>query len=215
MNHPLTPILKSVNKKSCPNSINFHCHTINSDGSLSSQALFDQANSQGLEHLAVTDHHCIKSFSEIMSYIQRNLDKKSIVTQVWPGIEITGNLKGCLVQIIGLGFDINSQYLDSYTSGNSVKGSLLEAKNIVLNIHKANGLAILAHPARYRTPYTELIPEAKIVGFDGIEVWYDYQRNYSWKPTPFICDQIEMLRINYELLASCGTDTHGISLLKR
>ena len=56
--HPLTPVLRQVEASSCPGRFNFHCHTIHSDGSLDPADLAMQACSLGLEHLAITDHHC-------------------------------------------------------------------------------------------------------------------------------------------------------------
>ena len=52
-------------------------------------------------------------------------------------------------------------------------------------------------------------------GIDGVEVWYDYEHNQKWRPTPLICNSIEDLADKYKLLKTCGTDSHGYSLLAR
>ncbi len=69
--------------------------------------------------------------------------------------------------------------------------------------------------ARYRIPFYKLIPEAKIQGIDGIEVWYDYDLNEVWNPSLFVCSEIEKLADKYSMLKTCGTDSHGLSLLGR
>ena len=39
----LINIIKSINKDSCPNSINFHMHSTYSDGSLTAKEIYNQA----------------------------------------------------------------------------------------------------------------------------------------------------------------------------
>ncbi len=214
VNHPLIPILRSINKFSCPSKSNFHTHTNHSDGSLSPVDLFIQANNNKLENIAITDHHSIKAYKEIQNFIDQynNIDYP---TKLWSGIEITGLLKGVLVHILALGFDVDSHYLHPYLKGDSVKGDLLEASNIIQRINKANGLSVLAHPARYKLIYNQLINEAKKIGFDGVEVWYDYERSHVWRSSPFVCEKISDLVNRLGMLSTCGTDTHGLSLMHR
>ena len=212
--HKLIPILQSIDRYSCPNSINLHCHTLYSDGSLRPEDLFNQANKNGLKHIAITDHHSIQAYKDIKSLISiHGLSKYH--TKIWSGAEITGLLKGCLVHILALGFDINTNFLNPYLLGDSVKGNFLKSEEIISNIRKANGLSILAHPARYKIPFKEIILEAKNIGFDGVEVWYDYERTHDWRFSPFICESINDLVKEHEMLSTCGTDTHGMSLLRR
>ena len=214
LKHPMHKILKEINRDSCPHKINLHCHTNNSDGSLSPMDLFKQANDLGIEHLAITDHHSISAYIEIQNYIETNC-KVKFTTKLWSGIEISALVNGCLVHILGYGFDVSSKWLEPYATGDSVKGSLLNASSVIYALKKSNGFSFLAHPARYRLPFSLLIKEAKSIGFDGVETWYDYDRSFEWKPTKYTCDQIYNEIKQYNLLSSCGTDTHGISLLKR
>ena len=210
--HPLIPILKTVDKSSCPEILNFHCHTKYSDGSLTPFELYKQASVNGLKHLAITDHHSFNAYIDIINSNDINDNKE---TTIWSGMEISGILKGCMVHILALGFDIDSSYLNSYARGDAVRGELLDANKIIKNIKKANGLSILAHPARYKLSFKELILEAKLVGFDGVEVWYDYNRSSDWKYSSFICEEVKRITDKYSLLSTCGTDTHGLSILKR
>ena len=80
---------------------------------------------------------------------------------------------------------------------------------------RSGGLSFLAHPARYRIPFYKLIPEANKQGVDGIEVWYDYELKERWQASYFVCSEINKLTENLEMLKSCGTDSHGYSLLGR
>ena len=58
-NHKLISIIKSITKNSCPNSINFHMHSIHSDGSLTAIQIYKQAMELNIEHFAITDHHSV------------------------------------------------------------------------------------------------------------------------------------------------------------
>ena len=145
-------------------------------------------------------------------------DSKSIsinLPNFWTGIEITCLLKGCLVHVLGLGFDLASPYLDKYKNNKSVLGSDLLASTVVNCIHMAKGIAILAHPARYKIPFKPLINEAANLNFDGVETWYDYERSSTWKPSEFVCESIYKQANLLNLSSTCGTDTHGMSLLRR
>ncbi len=210
----IVDIIKSINSKSCPESINLHCHTTCSDGSLDPLELYNQACRYKLSHLAITDHHSINAYS----LIKRNLIKNKTInntTKLWSGIEISCLLKGCLVHIIGLDFILDSQYLLPYIQGSAVTGIHLQAKNVVQAIAKAKGISILAHPARYRLDYSTLIKEAYDIGINGVEVWYDYELSSLWKPSDLICQSIHDLCGKYNLMETCGTDTHGYSLFGR
>ena len=91
----------------------------------------------------------------------------------------------------------------------------MTAPMVVKAIHQAGGIAILAHPARYRISFTELIKEASLIGFDGAEAWYDYEYRNIWTPTEFVCSSVDKLLKKHNLLSSCGTDTHGGNILTR
>jgi predicted metal-dependent phosphoesterase TrpH len=99
-----------------------------------------------------------------------------------------------------------------YSSGDAAVGAPLRAGEVCKAIHLAGGLAILAHPGRYRLGFSVLIDAAAELGFDGGEAWYDYDMQQRWAPTPLICDSIDKQLKNLGLLRTCGTDTHGVDL---
>ena len=134
------------------------------------------------------------------------------VPTLWSGMEISCLLKGCLVHVLALGFELGHSALEPYNRGDAVVGESLQADSVVKAIHEAGGLAVLAHPARYRLGHDLLIDEAARLGFDGGEAWYDYDMQTVWAPSPMICEAIDRQLENLGLLRTCGTDSHGIDL---
>ena len=214
-NHKLLKIIKSITKYSCPKSINFHLHSTYSDGSLTALEIYKQAIELNIDHYAITDHHSVDAYIELSKSIDSIYKDRSNFPKLWTGIEITCLLKGCLVHVLGLGFDHKSKYLLPYFDNKSAIGNELLASTVVDSIHKANGIAVLAHPARYKLPFDLLIKEASKLNFDGVETWYNYERAHKWIPSEFVCDKIFDCANSYSLLSTCGTDTHGLSLLRR
>ena len=213
--HPLREVLDQVGPDSCPGTLNFHCHTICSDGSLEPEALIAQATELGLRHLAVTDHHSSHAHPPMQTWLQQRQDAGEAVPTLWSGMEISCLLKGCLVHVLALGFELNHPSLQPYNRGDAVVGDLLRAENVVKAIHAAGGLAVLAHPARYRLGHAELIDAAAAIEIDGGEAWYDYEMQPSWRPSALVCEAIDRQLANLGLLRTCGTDSHGIDLSGR
>ena len=210
----LIELTKNITKKSCPDNINFHCHTTFSDGSLKPDELLDQAFRNNLKYLSITDHHTVAAHVHIKE--NKLMDKYPLNSlNLITGIEINCLLKGCLVHVIGLGIDIYNKSLIPYIQGESPIGKDLQAKSVCEAIKEAGGISFLAHPARYRLPFNILIYEAQSIGINGIEVWYDYKLNDVWEPSLFICEKIDDLANEYNLLKTCGTDSHGYSLFGR
>ncbi|MFN5193541.1 MAG: PHP domain-containing protein, partial [Cyanobacteriota bacterium] len=114
--------------------------------------------------------------------------------------------------VLALGFAERHDSLQPYLQGAAVVGPDLHAGAVLKAIHRADGLALLAHPARYRLPHTRLIAAAADLGFDGAEAWYDYSMHGAWEATPHVCAEVAGDLANRGLLASCGTDTHGLEL---
>jgi len=83
----LVKITTNINKNSCPEHINFHCHTKFSDGSLEPEELLDQVFFNKLKLISITDHHTIKAHDFIE---QNNILEKypNDSFKLIPGIEI-------------------------------------------------------------------------------------------------------------------------------
>ena len=213
--HPLRAVLNTVGPESCPERINLHCHTICSDGSLEPIALIEQATVRKLLHIAVTDHHSIAAYKPMVDWLNQARDRGESTPTLWSGMEISCILSGCLVHVLALGFTPGDPALSPYTSGDAAVGAPLRAGEVCKAIHQAGGLAILAHPGRYRLGFSVLIDAAAELGFDGGEAWYDYDMQQSWASTSLICESIDKQLKNLGLLRTCGTDTHGMDLKGR
>ncbi len=210
--HPLAAVLASVTPACCPTRLNFHCHTTLSDGSLQPEQLAHKAIAIGLEHLAVTDHHSIAGSDRVTAALEVARRQGQVVPTLWRGVEISCLLEGCLVHVLALGFAADHSSLEPYLQGSSVVGDGLRADAVLKAVRAADGLALLAHPARYRLPFATLIAAAAELGFDGAETWYDYEMQPRWQPTPLVCEAIARDLHSRGLLQSCGTDTHGLEL---
>jgi predicted metal-dependent phosphoesterase TrpH len=228
LTHPLTAVLREVGPHSCPARLNFHCHTVCSDGSLQPEELARQALAIGLEHLAVTDHHHLGAHAAIQHALTsaaataettaattEQTPAGTAVPTLWRGVEISCLLEGCLVHVLALGFEAEHPSLMPYLQGTTVVGPALRSEAVLEAIQAAGGLALLAHPARYRLPHRRLIAAAAAQGFDGAEAWYDYDLQNRWQPTPLVCEAIAADLEARGLLMSCGTDTHGLGLQGR
>jgi len=213
--HPLAAVLVDITPQCCPTRVNFHCHTLCSDGSLTPADLAQQALSLGLEHLAITDHHSLAAYDGAHAVLERARERHQPAPVLWRGVEISALLEGCLVHVLALGFDAHHPSLTPYLQGNSQIGTALRADVVVAAIHAAGGLALLAHPGRYRLSFNTLIRAAATLGFDGAETWYDYDMAPIWSPTPLLCEAIATEVRRCGLLMSCGTDSHGYDLCGR
>ena len=210
--HPLAAILRTVGPGSCPGRFNFHCHTHCSDGSLRPEELAHQALALGLEQIAITDHHSNQAYAAVQAIFDGRARAGERTPNLWPGVEISCLLRGCLVHVLALGYTYGHPSLDPYLQGAALVGRGLRAEAVLEAILAAGGLALLAHPARYRLPFQDLLEAADQLGFDGAEAWYDYQMQSKWQPTPHTCEAIAKDLTNRGLLMSCGTDTHGLAL---
>jgi predicted metal-dependent phosphoesterase TrpH len=212
----LKKVWQSIDFDSCPRSYNFHLHTVCSDGRLTPSELVRQAVEIGLKGFTITDHHSVGGYHQAQLHLQQ-LRQQNInsTPHLWTGVEITSQLKDIDVHILGYAFDWQHPALELYLQGSSPKGVAAKAQNVIESIHQAGGLAVLAHPARYRRPAAKLIPLAAELGIDGVEAYYAYGNPEPWQPSFLQTQEVLELAAKYQLYHTCGTDTHGLSLLKR
>ncbi|MEL6165193.1 MAG: PHP domain-containing protein [Cyanobacteria bacterium J06628_3] len=213
----LKEVFQNLDAQSCPNNYNFHMHTVYSDGQMEPSELMQQAINNGLKGLAITDHHNTGGYKVAQKWLEdwkcNNPDADT--PYLWSGVEINANLLNVEVHILGYAFDTEHSSIQPYTQGQPVTGSEYEAVNVITAIQEAGGFAVLAHPARYRKSHFELIPAAAELGIDGVESFYAYNSRTPWKPSPTQSQQVERLATEYRLYSTCGTDSHGSSLLQR
>lgn len=211
----LIQVLGNVHGGSCPHDYNFHLHTLHSDGKCDPITLFEQAITLGLKGLAITDHHSVGGFYVISQWL-KDLDQEiELLPHLWTGVEITSTLLDVDVHILGLAFDPDAAAIAPYLTGDSVQGAIRQAEVVIDSIHQAGGVAILAHPSRYRAKPAVLIEQAVEFGLDGVEAFYCYSSDSPWFPSEPQTSLIQALGDRFQLLQSCGTDTHGLDITSR
>lgn len=212
-------IFETIDAHSCPYSYNFHLHTIHSDGQLKPESLIEQAIAIGLKDLAITDHHTVAGYQVAKSWLENwkstDGDRERLAPTLWSGVEINANLINIEVHILGYGFNPEHPSLLPYLTGKATKDREYQAANVIGAIQQAGGLAVLAHPCRYKRSATDLIKAAAKLGIDGVETYYGYTHTKPWHPSPKQTEQVKKLSATYGLLNTCGTDTHGKNLLVR
>mgnify|MGYP000332740678 CR=1 FL=1 len=212
----LKDTFQSITAESCPHTYNFHLHTHHSDGQLRPQQLIQQAIEFDLKSLAITDHHSVDGYWLALDILQSHSQEGSQpLPHLWTGIEITSILLETQVHILGFGFDPNHPVLHPYLQGSAPEGDLADAAQVILALHQAGGLAVLAHPARYRRSTKELVVAAVQGGIDGVETFYCYGNKDPWQPSPAQTKALIQLASQYGLLQTCGTDTHGLDIRRR
>ncbi|MBE9078887.1 PHP domain-containing protein [Romeria aff. gracilis LEGE 07310] len=220
----LKDIFQSIDAQSCPKTYNFHMHTHCSDGRLSPEELMTQALEIGLKGLAITDHHTLKAYDRARQWMEdwqwRNPSHwgrkaKKVLPRLWTGVEITSLLAGTEVHILGYAFDSKHPIILPYLQHTAPRGEEKQAARVIAAIQAAGGLAVLAHPVRYRTAEDILIHAAADLNIDGVETYYAYDNPPVWRPSPGKTQRVMALASQRQLLSSCGTDTHGMVLTRR
>ncbi|MFM7365597.1 MAG: PHP domain-containing protein [Cuspidothrix sp.] len=213
----LKQVFQRIDAQSCPKLFNFHMHTVHSDGRLEPRELMNQAIAIGLKGLAITDHHSVIGYCAAQSWLKDwQWNNPGIdAPYLWTGVEINANLLNTEVHILAYAFESEHPSMKPYLQEMPTVGKAYQANNVISAIHEAGGLAVLAHPARYRRSHFDLIPVAADYGIDGVEAFYAYNNPKPWKPSVVETEEVQQLAEKFNLLNTCGTDTHGVSLLQR
>lgn len=81
-----------------------HCHSDFSDGTLSPQAVYDQAlEEEAVRHLVLTDHDTAAGYRWL-----REHGRLSDELTLWPGTELSSTWMGRSVHVVGIGMDVYS-----------------------------------------------------------------------------------------------------------
>ncbi|WP_066375410.1 MULTISPECIES: PHP domain-containing protein [unclassified Anabaena] len=213
----LQQVFQNIDAQSCPRLFNFHIHTVHSDGKLEPSVLMEQAIAIGLKGLAITDHHSVGGYEAAQVWLENwKWNHPGAETpHLWTGVEINANLLDVEVHILAYAFELEHPRMKPYLQKKVTTGKQYQAANVIAAIQAAGGLAVLAHPARYKRSHFDLIPTAVEYGIDGVETFYAYNNPKPWKPSLQQSQQIQQLAENYGIFNTCGTDTHGLSLLQR
>jgi len=213
----LKQVFQHIDAQSCPQLFNFHMHTVHSDGRLEPSELMSQAIAIGLKGLAITDHHSIDGYQAANSWLEawKCSNPDTHTPYLWSGAEINANLLDTEVHILAYAFESEHPSMKPYLQKIPAVGKPYQANNVIRAIQEAGGLAVLAHPARYKRSHFDLIPAAVDNGIDGVETFYAYTNPKPWKPSIVETEEVQQLAEKFNLFNTCGTDTHGINLLQR
>lgn len=124
-----------LHARSCPDVYNFHLHTVHSDGRLEPEEVIDQALTYGVQGLAITDHHRVSGYEQAYRYLQRLPGYRK--PQLWSGIEISCDLLGVEVHILGYGFDPDHALMAPYIQGTTPLGDDYAAAAVIQAIQGA------------------------------------------------------------------------------
>ncbi|NJK40770.1 MAG: PHP domain-containing protein, partial [Acaryochloridaceae cyanobacterium SU_2_1] len=194
----LSETFQAITSESCPQRFNFHLHTRYSDGQLQPESLIQQAIDRELYSLAITDHHSLAGYWLAQTYLNKQpVPAMHPLPRLWTGIEITALLLKVQVHILGYGFDPDHPLLSPYTQGDAPQGDLSEGQRVIATLKAAGAITVLAHPARYRLPATEVVAAAVECGIDGIETYYCYDNSNPWRPSPAQSAQLSHLAATY------------------
>ena len=206
-----TELIKNYTNKDYETEIvNLHIHTKYSDGRGEYRTIVEQAKNKGYERISITDHNTV----------QGHLDNSDLLGYVIPGVEFDVWYKYILLHLLAYGIDISSEVMQKFYSKdkNGTEKDIIRffsrrnIKELIDSIHKAGGIAVLAHPACcWAINMEKFISELKDIGLDGVEIYYPYPRWRKYlKFAPI--DKINQIADKYGLIKTGGTDFHGSEL---
>ncbi len=187
--------------------VDMHCHSNFSDGTMTCEQIAKKLFDSKVKFAALTDHDTLAGLPSF----HNSLMKYGI--GFISGVEITAIHNDYLIHILAYGFnpdcpglcaisqnEKNSIYASSY----SISKRFHRCSEVIKIIHKAGGVAILAHPIQTEPDFDKLeilIEELKNLGLDGIEAFYS--RNST-----DIQERLLKAASERELIVSAGTDCH-------
>ncbi len=158
-----------------------HCHTTCSDGELSTQEILVLAKKEGLSGLSITDHDTVAAYAHLFP------EAEKLGITLIPGVEFSIEVDETSIHVFGEGKPC------------FIPGHGFTIEETIALIHKAGGLAIIAHP--HLVP-PKILPKLCNLHFDGIEAHYD---NFS---TSKNTRRVTMAKKKAWLVTG-GSDFHG------
>lgn len=190
-----------LNKK-----VNLHIHTECSDGEGNAEQILASAKEKGYNLISITDHNTV----EVHKKYKDDILLTGVEFDCWSG--------WVFIHLLAYGIDIENPELKPFfaKNKNGIKHAitrlftLRNLKKLILAIHSAGGIAVLAHPACcWAISLERLIKNLMKIGLDGVEVYYPYPRFrsivkfHSAKTVKKIADKYP------ELIQTGGDDFHG------
>ena len=203
----LKELFSNFKKEDFYSKINLHIHSNFSDGEKDFDFLVEQAKNLNMEYISITDHNTIQGYKKSKYKNDPILIK---------GVEFDCFFRMSLLHILGYGIDIENKELNMLCAKNEreTKNDFLRLlksrhpKKVIDTIHKAGGIAVLAHPCCCNViSLKHFVKCLKNYGLDGIEVFYPYDRfrgiiKFSSRQLPFeIADELNLIKTG-------GSDEH-------
>lgn len=198
-------LIKSLTKEDYLNNrANLHIHTTYSDGKANFNSVIEQAKGK-YKVFAVTDHNTV----------QGHLDNPA--SGAVTGVEFDVWYKYVFLHLLAYGIDVSNPDMQKFYAKDK-RGTEMDIvrffakrdlKELIAAIHKAGGIAVLAHPCCcWALNLDKFVGELVQMGLDGIEVYYPYPRwrKYIKFSNP---DCVEKLADKYNLIKTGGTDAHS------
>lgn len=203
----LKELFSGFKKEDYFNKVNLHIHSTVSDGIIEFDKLIEQAKKLNLKYISITDHNSIDGYKN---------SKYSNDEILIKGVEFDCFYKMSLLHILGYGVDFETFELKQLLAKNEkeTKNDLIRLfksrhpKQVIEAIHKAGGIAVLAHPCCCNViSLFDFVKKLKEFGLDGIETYYPYDRfrgilKFHSRKKPFKIAQ----KLN--LIQTGGTDEH-------
>lgn len=188
------------------NKIDLHIHTNVSDGKESCIEIIRQAINLRLEYISITDHN----IDDISSFINESELEDLYNLKIIPGCELSVIHKGKRLHL--LAYDYNSlfnKFVIPKIGYMREKGKPITLKKACKLIHLFGGIAIIAHPFKYKCDGKELIEDLlKEKCLDGIECIHSYNTQEEIDYLLNVCEK-------NNLYVSAGSDYHyGGRLIK-
>ena len=203
-------LIESIEKEDFINNrVNLHIHSQYSDGEASFNSIENQAaNIKKYKLYSITDHNTIQGYID-------NPDTTAI-----PGVEFDVWYKYIFLHLLAYGIDVNNKDMQKFYAKDK-RGTEMDIvrffarrnlADLINSIHKAGGIAVLAHPCCcWAVNLENFIKDLVDMGLDGIEVYYPYPRwrKYIKFSSP---EDIERIADKYNLTKTGGTDCHATKL---
>ena len=187
--------------------VNLHIHTNHSDGEGDFDSLIEQAQIRGYNYISITDHNTMQGYEE------SKLANSPILI---PGVEFDVWCGYVFMHLLAYGIDKNNKKLQTFFAKNKKDAtnviprlfSKRKIEELIDTIHKAGGIAVLAHPACcWAISLDKFVAKLKSLGLDGIEAYYPYPRLRKF--AKFHNEKTaQKLAKKYNLIVTGGTDLH-------
>jgi len=193
------------------NLVNLHIHTVYSDGKADFKDIITQAKVKGYKKIAICDHNTVQG------YVENDVTGEDIII---PAVEFDVWYGYVFLHLLGYGIDVNSEHLRPFLAKSKKETewdiirifSKRDIRKLIEAIHKSGGIAVLAHPACcWALSLDRFVRNLKLIGLDGIEVYYPYKRHRGIIKFKTI-KRVAQIAEKYKLIKTGGTDLHGESL---